>query len=63
MSSASVNKEVSPGKVSNEEPRDLEKASNENPQVFEEDPDFEDDNYNYTDIFHKPVCLVFVRIN
>ena len=68
MSSALVDKDVSPEKVSNEEPQKLEKASNENPQkneepqVFEEDPDF-DDNYDYTDIYHKPVYLVFVRIN
>ena len=60
MSSASVDKET-PQNVG-EDPQIFEKASNENPQVFEEDSDF-DDNYDYTDIYHKPVCLVFGRIN
>ena len=42
MSSAPVNEEL-PQKV------------NEVPQVFEEDPDFDDDHYDYTDVFHKEV--------
>ena len=67
MSSASVNKDVSPEKVSNKDPQGVEKASNESPQEFEEDPqvfdhDFDDDdNEDYTDITHKEV-LIFKKI-
>ena len=56
MSSAPVNEE-SPQKV-NEDPQVFEESPqkvNEDPQVFEEDSDFDDENYDYTDLVHKEV--------
>ena len=72
MSSAPFDKGVSPEKLSNEDPEDVEKASKD-PQVFEENPeDFDedpqvfghgfDDHEDYTDMTHKEVWFYFHKI-